>query len=175
MWRSLVSVIVGSGLALLATTAAAAVVSTAFSGYEVFPGYRGYSCPAGSTCGTTFAGWTDSAGSWVPPQSSNGGSWAASITYSGTPGPGSKVTITAGRWTWRQPDATLSFGAILPGGQVVWPPDLATDIGCGSGVARFHATITTAGGTVGAMDGCLDDTHTPEVFPPRVWGNLSLG
>ncbi len=161
-------------VALAGVGSAYAMVSTAFSGYEIFPGYHGYNCPTGTTCGTTFSGWTDTATYWVPLRNSNGGSWSASINYQGTPGIGHEVAITGGRWIWLQPDGTFRYGPI-GNGKVAWPSSLSADIGCGSGVAHFQAAIATVSGVTGSISGCLDDTHLAQVFPPRVWGTLSLG
>ena len=159
--------------ALVGVGSAYAASSTAFSGFEVFPGYHGYNCPLGATCGTTFSGWTDGANTWVPLQQSDGGSWTASLNYTGTPGIGGAVNVTGGRWAWLQPNGTLRFGPLLRG-HVSWPSSLTADIGCGSGVAQFQADIATTSHTAGTISGCLDDTHLAQVFPPRVWGMLSL-
>jgi len=168
----------GVGLALLAALLgvgiAYAAASTNFSGYEIFPGYHGYNCPVATTCAATFTGWTDAASSWAPPRLSDGGSWSASINYQGTPGIGHSVSIGGGRWAWLQPDGTFRNGSIVSG-QVMWPPVLTADIGCGAGVASIQAMLRTLSGVGGTLSGCLDDTHLAQVFPPRVWGTLSLG
>ena len=87
---------------------------------------------------------------------------------------GSSTTLVGGRWFWEQPNDIIHFGRVLSG-SVQWPMNLATDIGCGAGVARFAATLSVSGqATGGTLTGCLDDTHLPFVFPPKIWGTLAL-
>jgi hypothetical protein len=158
-------------LGLAGGAAALAALATGFSGYEISPG----SACGDQTCGTTFAGWTNAAGSsWVPRRQSNGGHWLARINYRGTPGIGRSVEITGGSFAWVEANGTAHYGPIT-GGTVTWPSSLSENIGCGAGVARVSATIAE-GATPGSITGCLDDTHIRQgVFPPRIWGALTLG
>jgi hypothetical protein len=138
---------------------------TAFSGYEVYPGYPEH----GITEGTTFGGWAHGGPGWLPPVDGGQSYWGATINYSGKAGLKSAVTITGGYWAWHAPDGTVHAGPVL-NGRVEWPATLADDIGCGAGIAKFSALLMPGG----TLNGCLDDTHMPQVFPPRVWGTVVL-
>lgn len=149
--------------------------STGLSGHEVFNGNR-----AGNVVtGAIFAGadnkvcdcWTNDNG---------GGTWSTSINYRGQGGLGSSVTVTGGRWSWLRADGVIRSGRIVDG-QVTWPSTLDSNaMGCGSGVARFAVTLSLAGQSGGGtIKGCLDDSHLdprqqPFVFPPKLWGTLTL-
>ncbi|MBI4292550.1 MAG: hypothetical protein HY661_13825 [Betaproteobacteria bacterium] len=143
--------------------------TTGLSGRELFPGTK----DGEVTKNVLFAGkanavcncWTDT---------DNGGTWVAIADRVGHAGLGSAVTLAGGRWYWEQQNDVIHHGRIL-GGSVEWPADLAADIGCGSGVARFLVTLSVSGrATGGTLTGCLDDTHIPFVFPPTIWGTLTL-
>jgi len=151
--RSLAIVVFCAVLLNASALLAFAATSVPIAGYEIFPGVR----QGTITYGATFAGRADT-----------NGSWAASVTYTGTPGlGGSGVTIVGGRWYLRWQG--LRYGVVISGA-VLWPADLAKDIGCGAGVATFGATLS--GG--GSIAGCLDDTHLATVFPPTIVGTLTL-
>ena len=139
--------------------------STAFSGFELFPGYPN----GGTTLGTSFGGWTHDGAGWQPPANGGQSRLGASVDYSGKPGLNSAVAITGGYWGWRAPNGTVHAGQVRDG-QVVWPVSLTDDIGCGAGIAKFSANLVPDG----TLSGCLDDTHLSSVFPPRVWGTLLL-
>lgn len=143
--------------------------STGLSGHELFPGNK----EGEVTKGVVFFGtdnpvcncWTDA---------DAGGQWTATVDRSGHAGLGSQVSVVGGRWLWQQGNDTVSFGKVL-GGTVQWPADLASDLGCGPGVARFAINVSVRGrATTGTLNGCLDDTHMPFVFPPKIWGTLSF-
>jgi hypothetical protein len=162
-------------LALLALTvmgaqAAFAALSTGISGVEAS---AGFSCGPGKTCGATFLGWTDSAGTWVPPNDPTvtRGAWSAVINYTGSPGLGSHVDITGGTWSLSKSGTTLA--GRVKDGLVTWP-QTGGNLGCGTDIATFTATLRALKGTSGTINGCLDDTHLSTVFPPHMWGQLSL-
>lgn len=139
-----------------AVVVALAATSVGITGYEIFPGIR----LGPVNYGTTFIGRTDA-----------GGSWAAAVNYTGTPGIGGRATIVGGAWALRNPDRTL-FGRVSSG-TVVWPDSLTTTVpgsSCGAGIAAFTATLSNGGSIVG----CLDDTHLATVFPPTIVGTLTL-
>jgi len=151
--RSLALVVLCATLLNASALLAFAATSVPIAGYEIFPGIR----QGTITYGATFAGRADT-----------NGTWAASVNYVGTPGlGGSGVTIVGGRWylKWQG----LRYGVVISGA-VLWPADLAKDIGCGLGVATFSAVLS--GG--GSIAGCLDDTHPSTVFPPTIVGTLTL-
>lgn len=145
------------------------------SGHELFKGKR-----AGNiVTGAVFAGADNQVcDCWTSDNS--GGTWTTSINYKGEGGLGSAVTVMGGRWSWLHADGTIQTGRIT-GGAVTWPsaPD-SNAMGCGNGVARFSITLSLAGRSAGgSFKGCLDDTHLdprqqPFVFPPKIWGTLSL-
>ncbi len=58
---------------------------------------------------------------------------------------------------------------------MAWPQTIADDGGCGAGVAVFTAQLRAPKGGSGSIAGCLDDTHLSTVFPPHIWGQLTLG
>jgi hypothetical protein len=99
------------------------------------------------------------------------GAWLAVINYSGSPGLGSHVDITGGTWSLNMSGTTLT-GRVKEG-LVTWPPS-GEDLGCGTDVATFTATLRAPKGTSGTINGCLDDTHLSTVFPPHIWGQSSL-
>jgi hypothetical protein len=155
--------------------AAQPLVPTGVSGYEAFPGIHGIHNARNSvTSGASFGGWTSAplANAWVPRSRSTGGYWGVSVNYSGTPGLGSSVTILPGGYWFLQGGGAALAGQVQSG-VVVWPARLATDIGCGAGVATVVAALAIAGGGSLALNGCLDDTHLSTVFPPEVWGNVT--
>jgi hypothetical protein len=155
------------------------------SGYELFPGR-----PQGDVRkNVTFAGTTNAAcangngggsGCWT--DESNGGNWLARIERRGDAGIGSKDgTVEGGRLILEQSNGMFRVFNILRGGStIVWPESLNQDIGCGEGIASFLAELRSAGtNRKASLVGCLDDTHLdprrqPFVFPPRVWGTLTL-
>ncbi|MFJ1260882.1 hypothetical protein [Cupriavidus sp. CuC1] len=132
--------------------------------------------------GATFAG---TANTLVEPcrlkNNSQGGFWIASIDRTGPAGLGHEVSVRGGKWLWEQADGTLYSGSVT-GGWVMWPADLHQSIGgCGYGVAQFSITLSVLRGHPGSgtFEGCLDDTHLdpkqqPFVFPPQIWGRLSI-
>lgn len=145
------------------------------SGLELFGGKTGASV---TTAGTLFAGKDNEVcDCWTA--SDNGGVWTASVSYAGEPGIGSSgVSVTGGKWLWRQANDIIHFGKVK-GGRVRWPPSADADpFGCGKGVASVTLSLTTAS-EEGTFTGCLDDTHLdprvePFVFPPKMWGTLTL-
>jgi hypothetical protein len=163
----LTSFVVVLGLLVLTGSAALAHGShgTAFSGYEVYPGYPEH----GIIEGTTFGGWAHGGTGWLSPGDGSQSYWGATINYSGKAGLNSAVTITGGKWAWHAPDGTIHAGQVLDG-RVEWPATLGVDIGCGAGIAKFSAHLAPEG----TLSGCLDDTHIPQVFPPRIWGAVVL-
>ncbi len=138
--------------ALVAVASTSTTVS--FSGREFFPGVH----YGGATYGATFAGAT-----------TIGGAIFASVNYLGTAGLGNLVTIFGGSWATVNADGSRLRGRVT-GGVVQWPTTLGGDIRCGPGVAKFSATLSN-GGTIA---GCLDDTHPATVFPPTIYGTLTL-
>jgi len=173
--NSVPGVVLLIALALVGVPVAYGSQSTGFSGYETS---AGTACGRQRTCGTSFAGWTTRSPTWVLPSQSTGGFWTASIDYRGTPGISgtgqeNAVTLTGGNWSWIEPTGVRHQGRVT-GGQATWPPDLASDRGCGAGIAMISATIRE-GPTRGTIIGCLDDTHLSTVFPPHIWGQLALG
>lgn len=143
--------------------------TTGLSGLELFPGNK----EGEVTKGVLFTGSTNAVcDCWTT--TDNGGTWVAAVDRVGHAGLGSSVTIVGGRWVWEQGNDIVHFGRIL-GGTVHWPVDLTSDVGCGPGVAQFFATLSVSGQTTGGtLTGCLDDTHMPFVFPPKIWGTLTL-
>jgi len=143
--------------------------TTGLSGRELFPGTK----DAEVTKGVVLLGTTNAAcNCWTG--ADNGGTWVSIVDRVGPSGLGSSTTLVGGRWLWVQPNDVVHFGRVLSG-SVQWPADLATDIGCGAGVARLVATLSVSGqATGGTLTGCVDDTHLPFVFPPKVWGTLAL-
>jgi hypothetical protein len=149
--------------------------TTGLSGLEVFSGRTGASV---TTAGTLFAGRDNKVcNCWTT--SDNGGTWTASVSYAGQPGIGSSgVSVTGGKWVWQQANDVIHFGKVK-GGRVRWPASADADpFGCGKGVASV--TLSLAGlSEEGTFTGCLDDTHLdpraePFVFPPKMWGTLTL-
>lgn len=168
-----------AALALCAAGSAAAQQTIPFSGYELFPGINSGEVVAG----VIFVGWTTpDAAIWYPPSAQTGGFWAASVNRVGAAGIGDQGFIESGRWIAQLPDGTRVIGTAacdIGAGNctVTWPATLDGDIGCGAGIGRFHVELAIEepeGGGTGAMDGCLDDTHLTTVFPPQVWGTLTL-
>jgi hypothetical protein len=171
--ESVLVIFVLAALALSAVTVAYGSQSTLFSGYETS---AGRACGAGRTCGTSFSGWTNPPGTTGWTLQSNGGSWTTSVDYTGTPGINQQVNITGGAWSWIEPTGTQHRGRVT-GGTVTWPATLDTSVpgsNCGPGVAVISATIRQ-NATPGTIGGCLDDTHLLTVFPPHIWGTLTLG
>lgn len=158
-------------LCLVATPLSAAADGTQFgiSGYEISPGFR-----VGSvTYGVAFAGWTNALNSpWVASSGGDGGSWATVTNYTGTAG--ISASVFGGYWRRVTSTGVVSFGRVLSG-TVSWP-GLSGDNGCGVGVASFLIAISRGYSVspTGAIAGCLDDTHIPIVFPPRIWGTVTL-
>jgi hypothetical protein len=144
------------------------------SGYEVFYGVRSN----GSAVGVTFAGWTTVNGnSWYSSASSTGGQWIITANFTGDSGLGSSVNVTGGRWYFEDTNGERQYGSLLPGGEVVWPKNLGTDLGCGKGVAVITVPISVESGQMpsqGIINACLDDTHLNKIFPPKVWGTLTI-
>jgi hypothetical protein len=73
----------------------------------------------------------------------------------------------------RLPDGAFRSGRVKSG-SVKWPANINATVdgsNCGPGVATFTATLRAKGN----ITGCLDDTHLQTVFPPHIWGVLSLG
>lgn len=156
-------------LGLFAGGPALAQTRTGLSGHELFPGNK----EGEVTKGLVFFG-TDNAVCNCWTEVENGGQWTAVVDRSGDAGLGSEVTVLGGRWLWQAGNDTVRFGKLL-GGSVRWPPDRVSDLGCGPGVATFAITLSVKGqATTGTFTGCLDDTHMPFVFPPKIWGTLSF-
>ena len=111
--------------------------------------------------------------------SDNGGAFTASVSFAGQPGIGSSgVSVAGGKWLWQQANDVIHFGKVK-GGRVRWPASSDADpFGCGKGVASVTLSLTGVS-EEGTFTGCLDDTHldpraTPFVFPPKMWGTLTL-
>lgn len=160
-------VIVGLAAVMLALSpiTAAAATTQGISGWEIFPGVRSET----TVYGATFAGWTDKVNTtapiqWVPPLGT-GGNWILSINYTGTPGAGRTVAVTGGWWSLRK-GSTRYSGLVTPG-SVTWS---ATST-CGTNNAVVRLGLLTFTGISGSVTGCLDDQH---VFPPQVWGTVTL-
>ncbi len=166
------SSVIAGGLAALMlvlspiTATATAATAHGISGLELFQGIRS----GGTTYGTTFAGWTADTtavpGGWVA--KGTGGSWILSINYTGTPGPGVGVTVISGKWSLRMAGTTYS-GYVAAGGTVTWIDSML----CGTGNATVDLTLVAVTGP-GSVVGCLDDRHLATVFPPHVWGTVTL-
>ena len=168
------SVIAGGLAALLLVlspiTAAAATATAGISGLELFPGIS----HGGTTYGTTFAGWTDSTNavgprSWVAPPGT-GGIWILSINYTGTAG--KQVKVKSGRWWLRMADGTTFFGRVASG-VVIWPGAGGWRSGSCGDNATVDLTLVSQIGP-GSVKGCLDDQHLDKVFPPHVWGTVTV-
>jgi len=173
--------VVASAMLVLWLTACAHTsfhAQTCLSGVEVSDG-------AGSGSGASgvkFAGTAqEPAESCQWANSGLDGVWTASIDRKGAAGIGHEVRVVGGKWLWKQADGTL-YGGKVTGGWVMWPSDLHQSIGgCGYGVAEFSVTLSVLQGHSGngTFEGCLDDTHLdpaqqPLVFPPQIWGRLSI-
>ena len=168
----------GLAIAFLLTGCGAArtrgEVTTGLSGLELFSGKTGSSV----TAGTLFAGRDNKVcNCWTT--SDNGGAFTASVSFAGQPGIGSSgVSVTGGKWLWQQANDVIHFGKVR-GGRVRWPASADADsFGCGKGVASVTLSLTGVS-EEGTFTGCLDDTHldpraTPFVFPPKMWGTLTL-
>ena len=145
------------------------------SGVELFSGKTSASV---TTSGTLFAGKDNKVcNCWTT--SDNGGVWTTSVSYSGKPGIGSSgVSVTGGKWFWQQVNDVIHFGKVKEG-RVRWPSSADADpFGCGKGVASVTLSLTGLS-EEGTFRGCLDDTHLdpraePFVFPPKMWGTLTL-
>jgi hypothetical protein len=145
------------------------------SGVELFGGKTSASV---TTSGTLFAGKDNKVcNCWTT--SDSGGVWTASVSYAGQPGIGSSgVSVTGGKWFWQQVNDVIHFGRVK-GGRVRWPSSADADpFGCGKGVASVTLSLTGLS-EEGTFTGCLDDTHLdpraePFVFPPKMWGTLTL-
>jgi hypothetical protein len=148
--------------------AAVTTTKTGISGWELFPGIRS----GGITYGATFAGWTDLINtdkpvSWAPPPGSRG-NWILSINYTGTAGVA--VTVTRGLWSLRMADGSRYSGYVASG-NVVWK---SWNSGACQGNANVDLVLVIASGGGGNVNGCLDDQHLTTVFPPHVWGTVTL-
>jgi hypothetical protein len=173
-----------AGLFLTLWAGAAALAqpppSIGVSGHETFPGLP----VADLTVATTFAGWTAVDGAaWYPIAQHTNGSWFAAISYRGDArAAGGQVTLLNGYWAVTFADAT--YGGEIVDGRVHWPDGTEPDWPChaidgGYPVARFAATLRSAGGTAsGSFIGCLDDIRwdraQPLVAIPPIWGELRL-
>lgn len=139
------------------------------SGRELFPGER----VGEVTRGVLFSG-TDNAPCDCWTREDTGGHWIVEADRVGHAGFGSTVNVVGGRWFWLQAGNLVHHGNLLDG-TVVWPADGNGDLGCGPGVARFTTSVSVNDQvTPGILAGCLDDTHIPFVFPPKIWGTLTL-
>jgi hypothetical protein len=167
VWSILTSLVLVVGAAVFTGPAAQAhgAHRTAFSGYELSAGHSDGS----TTRGASFGGWAHDGEGWLPPAGGGQSSWAAIVDYSGTAGLHSAVILTGGYWAWRAVDGTVHAGTVRDG-RVVWPDTRVHDIGCGAGIARISANLAPEG----TLSGCLDDSHIPQVFPPKAWGTLNL-
>jgi hypothetical protein len=187
VWRStVVALVLGLGSASLAF--AQGTHQTCLSGFEVS---AGSDAGGGVTTGVTFVGIDNSpeedgspnlaCDSWTT--NGNGGVWTAKIDRVGNAGiPDGYVTVVGGRWFWLDGDDRLHAGRVV-GGYVIWPSALNVEVpnsGCGLGVAQFKIMLSVRGPShAGSFGGCLDDTHLdptrpPVVFPPRIWGTLTI-
>lgn len=147
--------------------------TTGLSGLEVFGGKTG-----ATDTTPLFAGKDNKVcNCWTT--SDNGGAWTTSVSYAGRPGIGSSgVSVTGGKWFWQQANDVIHSGKVT-GGRVTWPPSADADpFGCGKGVASVNLSLRGLS-EEGTFTGCLDDTHLdpraePFVFPPKLWGTLTL-
>jgi hypothetical protein len=150
-------------------------ITVGLSGLELF---SGKSAGSVATAGTLFAGKdNDACNCWT--MSDTGGVWTASVSYTGRPGIGSSgVTVTGGKWFWQQANDVIHAGKVTAG-RVAWPESIDADpFKCGKGVATVTLSLVGPSGQ-GNFTGCLDDTHLdpraqPFVFPPKIWGTLTL-
>lgn len=114
-----------------------------------------------------------------------GGFWTASFDRADTVSLAQdafvEATILGGEWHWWPVDGPLQSGSVT-GGRLLWPTDMNHNIGgCGYGVAQISVTLTVRQdrpGT-GTFEGCLDTTQLDPtlqwiVYPPRIWGKLTL-
>jgi len=176
MTKRLRSLLILAALALGGLTAALAqsTTPTTISGYEVFKGVSFGS----TTIGATFAGWTNGGdgSSWMPIISNTGGSWHVSANYSGDPGIGGSVDVSGGAWSLKQYGITRSGRVLKSIKGIQWPSEQQLDLGCGLGVATVNVSIALGNSRkpAGTISGCLNDTHLDTVFPPEVWGSISL-
>ncbi len=169
--KILASAVIAAMLFIAPSFAVESGDNTAFSGFELFAGFK----LEGVTIGASFTGWTDTSTQWVPFRQGAGGFVSGSINYSGTPGFTRSVTIVGGRWSWFEADEhTMHNGPVL-GGSVKWPTNAGSIVsgsGCPAGVAAFTAAVRdTASNTTGTIAGCLNDQL---VFPPKIWGSVDL-
>jgi hypothetical protein len=177
-----VTVVFASGCAARRDHRRAGSSSTAFSGYELFPGFEKriskttVSCHGTSVTTSTAMIGTTFAASTVPA----GGVVSGSVNYLGSPGLGqggstNTVCITGGTWSWQQPEATY-FGKV-ENGFVTWPPSGETlspnPNNCGKNVAEFNASVSVSNvrGT-GTITGCLNDQNN--LIPPPISGAITL-
>ena len=172
--KGLVAAVLATVVALVPIAAFASTV-TGISGYEVSPGVS----YGGATYGASFVGWTNTATvptTWQPAPSSTGGEWAITVNYVRTSD--SAATVFGGYWSLETSTGERFSGKVVPGGTVVW---LAANPACtgnesiGVDVASVTLQIKTYSGILGTVNGCLDDQHPGTVFPPQVWGTVSLG
>ena len=168
--------VAGLAMAFVLTGCGAArtrgATTTGLSGLEVFGGKTG-----ATDTTPLFAGKDNKVcNCWTT--SDNGGAWTTSISYAGRPGIGSSgVSVTGGKWFWQQANDVIHFGKVTEG-RVRWPASADADLGCGKGVASVNLSLMGLS-EEGTFTGCLDDTHLdpraePFVFPPKLWGTLSL-
>ena len=146
----------------------------------------------GTRVGVVFAGRTNEGDGrfWVKPTPGEGGTWAITLSYTGSAGfPGASANIVGGFWAWTQPDGLRHWGRILSG-NVTWPNSIDESLPLdpcgdgpagGAGVAAFHADISLglSSRKAGVFAGCLDDIHfrSAEDLPnnlPRIWGSIIL-
>jgi hypothetical protein len=172
-----VLVAIAFALATGSFSLAHAATSIGLSGYEVSNGDRSDNI----TVGAVFAGWTtDNGSTWFPLSYTSGNTWAITANYQGHPGfiPGhntNSVDIIGGSWILIAADGTTLLSGSLNSGTVTWPANPGAELnGCGKGVAVLDINVFTSTEQPGTITGCLDDTHLHQVFPPKVWGTLTL-
>lgn len=57
-------------------------------------------------------------------------------------------------------------------GTVIWPVSVHDDLGCGGGVAKVHALLTTPTDKPGSFVVCLHDLPAGSILPPKIRGTF---
>ena len=166
--------VAGLAMAFVLTGCGAArtrgATTTGLSGLEVFGGKTG-----ATDTTPLFAGKDNKVcNCWTT--SDNGGAWTTSISYAGRPGIGSSgVSVTGGKWFWQQANDVIHFGKVTEGrGQVARFRRCRSWMWQRSRQCQPFAHGLVRKGLSGVDDTHLDPRAEPFVFPPKLWGTLSL-